>query len=154
MSLDFREVAKQKLEEIERPPLPPQGHYRFQVIKLPDVSTTADGKWDIVNYPVRGVEATDDVDDADLTTFGGPTKVINSVRFMYNKEDQTEFDRTHYSHRRFLEDHLQCASPDMSIAEAMNAAVNQQFIGQIVWRPDKQTEGLFHANIGKTAPIA
>ena len=154
MSLNFNEVAKTKLNEVERPPLIPAGPYRWAVIKLAETTTTADGKWDIVNFPVRGVEALDGVDEAQLEAFGGATKAISSVRFMFNKEDQAEFDRTLYNLRRFLENTLQCATPEMSIAEGLNAAVNQQFIGDVVWKADKQVEGLFHANIGKTAPLS
>ncbi len=154
MALNFNEVAKKKLEEVERPPLPPQGPYRFAVIKLPEQTTTSDGNWDIVNFPVRGREGLDGVDPDDLQKFGGAEKVINSVRFMFNKNDQAEFDRTFYNLRRFLENTLKCATPEMSVAEGLNASVHQEFIGDISWKADKNNAELFHANISKTMPLA
>lgn len=151
MAINFADVASKKMDEVERPPLPPVGTYRWQITKLPEASTSGNGEWDIVNISVRAVEALDDVDMSDYK--GEVTNIMQSVRFMFNKQDEVEFEKSLFRFRTFLEKHVQCAEPDMSIAQAMNAAVNQQFLGTIAWRQDKEDAELFHANISRTAPL-
>lgn len=151
MAINFADVASKKMDEVERPPLPPVGTYRWQITKLPEASTSANGEWDIVNISVRAVEALDDVDMSDYK--GEVANIMQSVRFMFNKQDEVEFEKSLFRFRTFLEKHVQCAEPDMSIAQAMNAAVNQQFLGTIAWRQDKEDAELFHANISRTAPL-
>lgn len=152
--VDFASIANKPIGDIERPPLPPQGSYIFQVTKLPEATRSGDEKWDIVTFQARGKQALDDVDPEEIHKFGGPEKVFQSVRFMFNREDATEFARTEYNLRRFLEEHLKCATPDMSLGQGMNEAVNQLFVGSVKWRPDKNNPDNQFANIDRTAPVA
>ena len=151
MSLNFADIASKKMEEAERPPLPPVGTYRFSVTKMPEATTTADGKWDILTFNARAVEALDDVEMDDYK--GEISGIIQQVKFMFNKEDEVEFQKSEYRARQFLEKHLKCAGPDDTFGQAMNASVNAQFLGTIVWKQDKNDAELFHANIGRTAPL-
>lgn len=151
MALNFADVAKQKLNEIERPPLPPTGEYRFQIPKLPDMRTSDDGKWDFCTFNVKALEAV----TADLSDYAGDvTNILQRVQFMFNKEDETEFKRTLFNLRRFLEDHVQCADPSDDLMQAINKSVNQQFLGTITWKPDKNDPEIQYANITRTAPLA
>jgi hypothetical protein len=152
--MDFRSVATKLVDDIQRPPLPPAGMYVFQITKLPKIDTTKDGKWDIVEYQVRGVGAHADVDEEELQKYGGAGKILSRVAFLFNKEDETEFKRAEYNHKRFLEEHVKCVNGGEQIMEAMNNSVNQQFLGEIKWTPDKNDPEVFHANIGRTAPVA
>lgn len=151
MAINFADVASKKMDEVERPPLPPVGTYRWQITKLPEQTTSGNGEWDIVNVSVRAVEALDDVDIDDYK--GEIANIMQSVRFMFNKQDEVEFEKSLFRFRTFLEKHVRCAEPDMSIAQAMNASVGQQFLGTIAWRQDKEDAELFHANIARTAPL-
>jgi hypothetical protein len=151
MALNFADVAAKKLSEVERPPLPPVGTYRFQITKLPEATTTQNGDWDILNIPCRAVEALDDVDMEDYK--GEVTSIMQSVRFMFNKNDEGEFDKSLYRAKTFFEKHVKCAEEGDSIAQAMNNSVNQSFLGTIAWRADKDDPELFHANISRTAPL-
>lgn len=151
MAINFADVASKKMDEVERPPLPPVGTYRWQISKLPEQTTSGNGEWDIVNVSVRAVEALEDVDLDDYK--GEVANIVQSVRFMFNKQDEVEFEKSLYRFRTFLEKHVQCAEADMSIAQAMNASVGQQFLGTIAWRQDKEDPELFHANIARTAPL-
>lgn len=151
MALDFSSVANKKIDEVERPPLPPQGTYRWKILKLPEQTKSSDEKWDIVSFSVRAVEALDDVDTDAYA--GDINNIIQSVRFMFNREDEAEFDKSLFRLRTFLEKHVKCADADMSIAQALNASVGQEFLGAIAWRQDKNDDELFHANISRTAPL-
>lgn len=151
--MDFRSVATKMKDEIKRPPLPPVGSYIFQVLKLPAIETSTDGKWDFVNYQVRGVGVHSDVDEEELQKYGGPGKILSRVGFIFNKEDEVEFQRTEFQHRRFLEDALKCWGDGENVMQAMNNAVNKQFVGQIAWKADKNDPEVFHANITKTTAV-
>ena len=151
MGLNFADIANKKIDEIERPPLPPQGTYRWKILKLPDQTKSSDEKWEIVNFSVRAVEALEDVDMDGYK--GDINNILQSVRFMFNLEDEAEFNKTLFRLRNFLEKHVKCAEPDMNIAQALNASVGQEFLGTIQWRQDKNDEEVFHANINKTLPL-
>jgi len=149
MALNFADIANKKVEEIERPPLPPVGSYRWAITKIPEVRSTDD--WDILDVQVRALEALDDVDMEDYP--GEVTGITNRVSFMFNKNDEAEFARTEYNMRRFFEQHVGCAEKGATIAKMLNDSVNGQFIGAIGWKPDKNDPELFHANIVRTAPV-
>ena len=148
---DFASIANKKVTEIERPPLPPVGTYRWSITKLPAVTTTGDGKWDILTVQVRALEALDDVEQSDYS--GDITNITNQVKFMFNKEDEAEFDKSLFRARTFFEKHVKCASEDDTVGQMLNNSVNQQFLGTIAWQQDKNDPDLFYANIARTAPI-
>jgi hypothetical protein len=149
--LNFAEAATKKIADVERPPLPPVGTYRWQVVSLPQASTTTDGKWDILTVPLRAVEALDDVDMSDYK--GDVTGIVNSKRFMFNKEDEAEFEKTMFQVRTFFEKHVKCAEEGDTIGQALNNSVGQQVLGTIAWKQDKNDPEVFHANIARTAPL-
>jgi hypothetical protein len=149
--LNFADVANKKLADVERPPLPPVGTYRWSVTKLPIVTTSNDGKWDILTVPVRAIEAQDDVD---LDGFSGEvTNITNQLKFMFNKEDEVEFEKSLYRARTFFEKHVKCATEEDTIGQMLNNSVNQQFLGSIAWQQDKNDPELFYANVARTAPL-
>lgn len=151
MALNFADVASKKIEDIERPPLPPVGTYRFQITKLPEVTTTNDDKWDILNINCRALEAQDDVDMEDYK--GEVTNITQRLSFMFNKEDEAEFEKSLFRARQFFENHVKCAEPNDTLAQAINNSVNQEFLGTLAWRQDKHDQEIFHANIARTAPL-
>lgn len=151
--LDFRSIASRKLEDIERPKNPPVGSYLWQITKVPAIETLPGDKWDVVDFQLKGI-APVAVDPDALVEWGGDvTKLRLRHRFMFSKEDPVEQERSIYRLRVFMEEHVKTATPDMSLTEAMNSTVNGQFIGDIAWQQDKKEESIFHANIGKTAPV-
>jgi len=153
MALNFRDIATKKLEEVERPKNPPVGNYLWRISKIPTIETLKGDLWDIVDVPLQCIAPSDDVDTDALASYGPVNKLMLRKRFMFDKNDQTAFDRTMYDLRRFLEDHVKCATPEMNIMEALNNAVNQQVMAEIVWRADKNDMEVMHANIGRTAPV-
>ena len=148
---NFADIASKKVADVERPPLPPVGTYRWSITKLPQQTTSGDGKWDILTFNVRALEALDDVDMADYA--GEVTNITNQVKFMFNKEDEAEFEKSLFRVRTFLEKHVKCCGEDDTMGQALNASVNQQFLGSIAWTQDKNDPEIFYANIARTAPI-
>lgn len=155
MALDFKEILNKKVGEVERPSLIPAGSYQWQITKLPtfDVMSSDKGSWDTVTFPVRCVGAEDDVDPDEVKNFGDITKVISSVRFMIDKEDENSQQRGMFDLRKFLETTLGVIDEEGTIGDGCNNAVNARFIGTIVHVPDGKNKELFHANIRGTAPI-
>lgn len=155
---DFNTVLDKKVGAVEKPKLLPPGHYIALNYKIADKEKSPDGKWEFLTFPMRMVQAMEDVDQEALTAFGGcGTHANNSRKFLFptgdSTEDQASFDRGMYDLRRFLEDHLKCATPEMSLKEAINNALNQQCMVEVKWTADKKDPEVMHANITRTAPV-
>lgn len=151
--VSFLDIANKKVEDIEKPPLPPVGTYRWSITKLPEVTRSQDGKWEFLRVPCRVVEAMDNVDLDDYK--GDPTGIVMSVSFVFNTEDEAEFEKTLWRARTFFEKHVQCVEADATLAQMLNASVNGQFLGDIAWRQNKRDESgeTMQADIGRTAPV-
>lgn len=150
---NFRDIADKKPEDIAPVPVPPAGTYLFKVLKhdLRDVRSDK-GEWEALEYSVKAVAPTPDVDADALAEYGKVDSILNRVTFMFDKNDETAFLQTENSHKRFLQEHLKCWPDGMSMKEAMAQAVGRQFLGTIVWKPDNRDATITRANIGKTAP--
>lgn len=151
--VDFASIANKKMEEVERPPLPPVGDYRLRVMKLPVSTKSNDEAWEFLRFNMKVVEPMENVDVASYP--GDLSNAILSKSFVFNSNDEAAFEQTLYNLRQFLESHLKCAEPGMSIAEALNASVNAECIGSCKWSQDKRDETgeTFNAEIGRTAPV-
>lgn len=151
---NFAEIGNKKPEEIVRPPLAPPGHYLFRITKPHDVRDVKSGdrEWEAVEFQCRAVAPSSDVDSDAIREFGSVDKIMNRVSFMFDKNDQVAFQQTENQLKRFLQDHVQCWKDGMSLNEALAAAVNSEFMGEIKWAQDKKDGDIWHANIGKTAP--
>lgn len=150
MAINFADAAKKKLADIERPPLPPVGTYRWSITKLPEYTVSKDEAWGFLRINVRAMEAiTADMDDYK----GEVTNITNQVSFIFDLNDENSFDKTMFQARRFFEQHVNCAGEKDSLTEAMNKCVNGQFLGDIVWNQDKNDPENFFANLVRTAPL-
>jgi len=153
---DFTSIAKKKMGDIERPPLPPAGIYRMQVKEQPKFGEIESdkGAWSTLDIQLQAVEGVT-VDPKELKAYGDPKNIVMTHRFMIDKEapdNDAGVQRTEYNIRRFFEEHLQCAKPTDSLAEAMNNSVGAQCLAEIIWKPDRTDPELFHANIRRTSP--
>lgn len=151
--VDFASIASKKVEEVERPPLPPVGTYRWRVIKIPAQTKSGDEKWEFVRFACKVVEPLDNVEIGDYK--GDPTNIMLTKTFMFDTEDEASFESTLYNMKQFCEKHLQCVEPGMSIAEMLNNSVNAEFFGDVRWTQDKRDQSgeTFNAEIGRTAPV-
>lgn len=150
MAMNFADAVSKKMDEIERPPLPPVGTYRWKINKQPEQDTVGkNDEWDVVNFNVIAMEAMDNVDLDDYP--GDIAGIMNRLSFMFDKNDEAKFEQTLYRLRTFLEKHLGLS--EESLAEALNASVGAEFLGDIAWRQDKNDDELFYAEIRRTAPI-
>lgn len=157
MAMNFNEALNKKVDDIERPKMPPNGHYIWQVTGVPktDTITTPNGSWDTVNIPCMAVAAGEDVDQDELQAFGNVRSIKNRLSFMFDKNDENNFDGTLFRLQTFLREHIKVTTEGdgMSTKEALSACVNQQFMGELKITPDKNNPEIPRANIGTTAPV-
>lgn len=150
---NFADIATKRASEVERPPLAPTGTYQFRVTKLPNITEISSdkGQWDVVEFNCQALEAYDDVD---LSSYPGDISNIQLRKaFMFDKNDEVKFQQTEYDLKRFLVEHCGIPEEDNTLMELVNQSVNARFAGTVKWNPDKTDPELFHANLGRTAPI-
>ena len=156
MTVNFTDALQVKGGDIERPALLPVGTYRAVVDKIPAFDVIGDGKWDTVDFPMKVVEAGEDVDAEALAAFGPLTNVRLRRRFMFSKaeEDSTSNDQSMFNLRRFLEDHLLIDGfQKKTLKQSLADAVGQQCLIYVRWRADKNDAEIQYAEIGKTLPL-
>lgn len=159
MALDFNSALNVKAEDVKAVPVPPIGHYVWQVTKVPTINT--EGQWQRVEIPVRAVSVYEDANDVDpdaLREYGKVTSIMNRVTFMYDSVNGTETDLITMQNqvKRFCADHCKVEGAEkMSLKEMLNATVNKKFVGQLNHKPDKRDPSgeTMNANIGRTAPL-
>lgn len=151
--VNFADALNTKLEDIERPPLLPAGTYVWRITKSEQGEVTGkDGtEYATLNFFCSCV-APQAVDEEALAEFGNPVGAPNRVSFMFNTADAAKFKNTEYRLRTFLGDHLG-VDMTMTLKEAIAAATNQQFLGEIKWEPSRNNPDETYANISRTAPV-
>lgn len=156
-AMDFNKALDMKASEVKAVPVPPVGHYVWQITAVP---TITDGDvWQIVEFQLQATGVFEDADDVDadaLKEFGKVTSIRNRKSFMFNKQEGTETDLITFQNqlKRFMVDHLQIeGGEDMSLRQLMNASVNKRFVGQLTHKADKQDAEVIRANVGRTAPV-
>lgn len=157
MSMNFAEALNKKIDDIEPVKVPPNGHYIWQVTGVPkfDEIKSPKGEWSTVNIPVRAVEPTDDVDADELAAYGKVNSITNRLSFMFDKNDDNNFLVTENRLKNFLWNHIKVSSEGdgMSMKEALNACVNQRFVGELRVAPDANNPEVLRVNLGTTAPL-
>lgn len=157
MSLDFTEALDINTDDIERPPLPPIGHYTWQITDyaLGEINSN-NGSWDTVDFTVQCIEAMEDVDPDKLEDAGGVASIRLRQRFMYPKgttpEDELNKKRTLSRLKMFLVEHCGMESGKLKtiIAESKGCT----FLADIRHRPNRDDPENPFAELGRTAPVS
>lgn len=141
--VDFSSLLETKADDVEKPPVLPQGTYIWTVTKVPAQTTTNNGEWDIVEFPIKAVSAENDVDEDELEEYGSVSAAVSRVAFLFPKDPDKEADvkRTLFRMKKFLQTTLAVDCPeDATIGEMLSASVNCQFLGNCVHRQvDEET---------------
>lgn len=137
--VNFADALDVDVNDVERPPNLPQGTYIWAVAKVPEISTTKSGEWDVVEFQIKPVSAESDVDPDELEAFGSLASGVNRISFMAPTDPSKEADRkkTLYRIKKFLVDVLRVEGGEgATLKQLMAGCVNHQFLAQAVWRPD------------------
>lgn len=149
----FADALDRRGEEIERPPLAPVGTYLWTVSKMPEMDTIADGRFDVVDFQLKCIAPQDDVDPDALAEYGSIAGLSRRHRFLFNTEDEANFNRTLFNMKRFIKEHLLVENFDsIPMKEALAQCVNAQCLASIRWRPDPRDPEIMYDEIDRTAP--
>lgn len=159
-AIDFTKALDVKASEVKAVPLPPVGHYVFQVTDGGILNT--EGRWNSYRFPVKAVSVFEDANDVDpdaLADYGKVTSIANSVSFMFDSEEGTETDLIQFQNRvkKFCADHLGIEDADNKTLRQLAAeAKHKRFVGQLLHKQDKRDPSgeTMQAQIGKTAPVS
>jgi len=155
--MKFSDALDRKLEDIKRPPNPPVGHYVWQIPKHPDIDefTARSGvDFERITFQLACVSPGDDVDADELAEYGNVVGYRSRKTFLFadSEEDQANFDRSMFNLRRFLG---HCGiDEELSLTEALAAAVGTQCLGELTHRPDPEDTEVIYAEVGTTAEVA
>lgn len=154
--VNFNDIADTKIDDIERPPLVPIGSYICVVEKTPAQDNVGQGRFDTVDFILKVIQASEDVDLDDIKEFekkgGSISEVRLRHRFMFNTEDEGAAKRSLYNLKRFLEDHLKVEGA-ASIREALATSVGHQCMVEVKWRPDQNDPEVQYPEVKRTAPV-
>lgn len=159
-ALDFNAALNMKADEVKAVPVPPVGHYVWQVTGIGEINNDNE-TWQMINIPVQAVSVFDEADDVDraaLAEYGKVSNIRNRVTFMFNKKEGTETDLIALQNRikRFCIDVLKIEDGEgKTLKELLSLVKNKRFVAPIVHAQDKRdTSGeTLQANIGKMAPL-
>ena len=157
-ALDFNKALDVKASEVKAVPVPPVGHYIWQITGVGEINNEND-KWWMVNVPVVGVQPFEDADDVDqeaLKEYGKISSFRTRMTWMLEKGVATETDMISLQNRikRFMVDHVKVeGGEDMTLRELLSACKNKRFVGQLTHKADKRDAETMNANITRTAPI-
>ena len=136
MAMNFADALDTRVSDVDKPPVLPQGTYIWRVSKVPVISTSKSGEWDIVEFPLRPVSAESDVDPKELAEFGDPSSEFSRISFMFPTAADKINDRkrTRFSLTRFLTEILRVENEDNgTLKELLANAVGCQFLGVATW---------------------
>jgi len=127
--MDFSSALDQPANEIEEPKNLPRGTYIWTVYKVPVVSQTKTGDWDIVEFPIRTVSPEDDVDADELEEFGNPAGQMGRIPFMFptDPDKVNDHKKSMDKLKKFMINTLQAGDDTSTMKELMAASVNCQF---------------------------
>lgn len=151
--MDFKDALTTKIGDMERPPVLPIGLYLCAVSKVPELGTAGQDKYDTVDFTLA-IKQPIEVDKDDLKDYGG--NVVGQTirhRFMFNKEDEVNFARSLFNIRRFLEEHLKCATTKTELKKALNDSVNHSCYVQVRHRPDPTDAEITYTDVARTLPV-
>lgn len=159
----FADALDRRMEDIDRPPPPPIGHYIARVTKAPGTpqerqGTDKNGKpyhFESVSVMLQLVEPTEDVDPDDLEAFGGDLSAVQvSKDFLFSKLEGSETDneKTLFQFKRFLE-HCGIDVSEGTVKSQMAELPNAQCIVELRHRPDPNDPEVVYAQAGRTAPV-
>lgn len=159
MAVDFNKALDVKAKDVAPVPVPPVGHYIFQVTKVPSIDTQS--RWNRVTFPCRATgvfEDADDVDQDELRTFGKVTSIMIQHSFLFDSEEGTEADLITFQNRvkRFCGEHLGIEDwENKSLRQLLNESAQKKFVGQLTHRADSRdpTGETMQAQISRTAPV-
>ena len=64
--VNFNDALDTNVDDIEKPPVQPQGTYGWRVSKIPTLTESNSGEWNIIEFPITAIHAEEDVDEDEV----------------------------------------------------------------------------------------
>lgn len=151
--MKFSDALDRKAEDIVQPPNLPLGDYIWMIQKAPETRQIND-TLESLRFQCVCVEATESVMPEELEEYGKVQGTIVSKDFLFNTapEEEVNFERALNSVKMFLQ-HCGLDNESATLKELLADSLNQQFVGELKHRPDKNDPEKVYQEIGKTAPV-
>jgi hypothetical protein len=160
MSMNFTDLLNESTnsENFEKPIPAPIGTYTFQVSEAPSMRDGQSKDGDalkFVSFPIRAVDAHDDIEPEDLEEFGDITKIMTRVDFIFNESSDDDNARKMSIQRllKFLEACGLNTSDGRTLGELMSDTPNAQFMGKLTHRADKDDPEIVYPEVRKYFPL-
>jgi len=154
--MDFSQALDVKVDDIETPPLLPQGTYIWKITKLPVSETSSSGEWSWVSFNCVAIAAEEDVDTDELDAYGSLSGAFGQVRFMAptDPEQTTEFNRALDQIKKFCLNTLRVeVDGDANLSELLNGAVGCEFYARAVHEIRKNDPDITDLRVKGWAPL-
>lgn len=140
----FTSILDRPSGEIERPKPMPVGTYVCVVQGQPKFDKSTKKQTDYVEFTLKFLEASDDVDEEALAAIGGIAD--KTIRNTYYLTEASAFRLVDFL------DHVSAGSEDMSLAQRIPEAVGKQVLVTISHRASDDGQSVF-AQVKSTAPV-
>lgn len=143
----FTDALDREASDIKRPKPLPSGYYLFRNTKIPEMSSTSSGEYDIIRIAAQVVEPTD-VDEDALADFGKVQGQAGRLSFMFPTDDDRAND-FEGALNRFKEFCTKCGidTSTGTLKQWMADLPNTQFIAEVTHRTDKNDPSIVYAEI-------
>jgi hypothetical protein len=150
----FQDTLNETVSDFKRPVNLPQGTYIFQVSGPHSAQTRGENdRYEVIAFPCRPVEPTEDVDADALAEYGDITKTLTNKEFMLDTEgSERDVDVFKFGLKSFLE-HCGVETEDKTLKQAMAEIVGAKFLCTVRWQQDKNDAENYFVRLGKTAPL-
>ena len=149
----FTEALDRNMDEIQRPPVPPIGHYLARVTKIPDPARVIDGKpFEILTVNLDLLEPQEDVDEDDLNEFVEKAGALQGTGVRYDfifntdPEEKGKFEATLNRFKGFL-DNLGINVDEGTLKSQMAEMPNSTCLVQLGHRQDPNDPEIVYAEI-------
>lgn len=152
-ALDLNSVLNNTSDEVERAPLPPKGTFVVQVASLPTQREIISdkGEWDAIEFNLRGVRPTDDVDSDALREYGDTKNIFARFTVMFPRNDQAGIATAQERLERFVIEHLGIKGGSMK--EKLNNTVGKQCLATLDYQADRNDPDILRLRVKSTAPV-
>lgn len=133
--VNFNDALDTNVDDIEKPPVQPQGTYGWRINKIPTLGESNNGLWNIIEFPCVAIHAEEDVDQDELEAFGGLNQAINRISFMAPTEEGPEGDAARkkavYQAKQFCLNTLRAEGE--TFKELLDNALGCEFLASATW---------------------
>jgi len=154
--MDFTQALDIKVNEIETPPLLPEGTYIWRITKLPIGRNSDSGDWTFLDFNCVAVAAEDDVDSDELEEYGNLSSAFGQVSFIASTDPDRESDskRTLDNIKKFCLNTLRVdADEDATLGELLNNTVGAEFYARAVHEIRKNDPDIIDLRVKGWAPL-